>query len=69
MPDHAPPRPLADEAACRAALDELMALDTSDPASAARWTELTRQIDDYHALRAGYDLPRMRAALAARGRP
>ena len=39
------------------------------PASAAgrRFDELVRLIEDYEARRAGYDLERMRRALAAEG--
>lgn len=65
MPHLSYPRALADDTAYRAALDELVALDGSDPHDPRRREELTCLIEDYQARRAGYDLARMRTALAA----
>ena len=59
------PRALADEAAYAAARREMEALLRADAtaASGLPFDDLARLIEDYEARRAGYDLPRMRAAL------
>jgi len=52
-----------------AALDELEDLMLADPGTPAgrRFDELVRLIEDYEARRDGYDLARMKQALAADG--
>ncbi len=58
---------LPDDAAYAAAVRERDALLRADAGAAAGvpFDDLARLIEDYEARRAGYDLPRMRAALAA----
>ena len=60
---------LADDAAYAAALDELEDLMLTDPdtAGAQRFEELTVLIEEYEARRDGYDLARMKRALADSG--
>jgi len=66
MPHLLDPHALADERAYIAALDELDDLLLADPDTPAgrRFDELVRLIEDYEARRDGYDLARMRHALA-----
>jgi antitoxin component HigA of HigAB toxin-antitoxin module len=63
------PPALADESAYARALDELEALMCSEPGTPAgrRFDELVVLIEEYEARRDGYDLARMRRALAAGG--
>ncbi len=63
------PPSLADEAAYVAALDELEELMLAEPGTPAghRFDELTVLIEEYEARRDGYDLARMRRALAGTG--
>ena len=63
------PSPLADDAAYAAAIDELEDLMLSQPGTLAarRFDELTVLIEEYEALRDGYDLARMKRALADTG--
>ncbi len=67
MPAFILPHALPDDAAYAAARRELDALLRADPDAASGWPfdALARLVEDYEARRAGYDLPRMRAALAA----
>lgn len=65
MPHLPIPCALSDDAAYAVALRELAHLDAAGDGGTARWDELARRVEDYEARRAGYDLPRMRAALAA----
>lgn len=67
MPHLALPLNLPDDAAYVAALRERDALLQADgrAASGLPFDDLARLIEDYEARRAGYDLPRMRAALAS----
>ena len=66
LPD---PPSLADEAAYAAALDELddLMLAESGTPGGRRFDELTVLIEEYEARRDGYDLARMRRALAGSG--
>lgn len=64
MPHLHRPRALLDDVARAAAVRELAALDPADAACAPRREALARVLEDDEARRAGYDLPRMRAALA-----
>ena len=61
------PSQLRDDAQYRAALDELEDLMLADPGTPGgrRFDELVALIDEYEARRDGYDLPRMKRALAA----
>ena len=63
------PKALADERAHAAALDELEDLMLADPGTPAgrRFDELVRLIEDYEVRRDGYDLERMKRALAGDG--
>jgi HTH-type transcriptional regulator/antitoxin HigA len=63
------PPSLRDEAAYVAALDELEDLMLADPGTPAgrRFDELVVLIEEYEARRDGYDLARMRRALAGTG--
>lgn len=67
MPALTLPRMLPDDAAYAAARREMEEVLRDGPgaASGLRFDELARLVEDYEARRAGYDLPRMRAALAA----
>ena len=67
MPHLLDPSCLADEAAYAAALDELDDLLLADPGTPGgyRFDELVVMIEDYEARRDGYDLARMKRALAA----
>jgi len=60
---------LADETAFIAALDELEDLMLADPGTPGgrRFDELVVLIEEYEARRDGYDLARMRRALAGTG--
>lgn len=60
------PPTLADQAAYAAALDELEDLMLADPGTPGgrRFDELVVLIEEYEARRDGYDLARMRRALA-----
>ena len=60
---------LADEAAYIAAVDELEDLMLADPGTPGgrRFDELVVLIEEYEARRDGYDLARMKRALAASG--
>ena len=60
------PPALADEAQYARALDELEDLMLADPGTPAgrRFEELVVLIEEYEALRDGYDLARMRRVLA-----
>ena len=60
------PPTLPDQAAYAAALDELEDLMLADPGTPAdrRFDELVVLIEEYEARRDGYDLARMRRALA-----
>lgn len=60
------PPMLADQAAYLAALDELEDLMLADPGTPGgrRFDELVVLIEEYEARRDGYDLARMRRALA-----
>lgn len=62
------PPALKDDAAHALALDELEHLMLADPGTPGgrRFDELVRLIEEYEARRDGYDLARMRQALAAR---
>ena len=64
------PLQLRDESQYCAALDELEDLMLADPGTPAglRFDELVRLIEDYEVRRDGYDLDRLKQALAA-GRP
>jgi len=64
------PSQLRDNAQYCAALDELEDLMLADPGTPAglRYDELVRLIEDYELRREGYDLDRLKQALAA-GRP
>ena len=66
MPHLLDPRTLDDERACAMALDVLGDLMLADPDSPAgqRFDELVVLIEEYEARRDGYDLARMRRALA-----
>ena len=61
------PSQLRDDTQYCAALDELEDLMLADPGTPAgrRFDELVRLIEDYEIRRAGYDLERMKQALAA----
>ena len=63
------PPSLANEAAYVAALDELEGLMLAEPGTPGgrRFDELTVLIEEYEARRDGYDLARMRRALADSG--
>jgi HTH-type transcriptional regulator/antitoxin HigA len=63
------PSQLRDDTQYCAALDELEDLMMADPGTPAgrRFDELVRLIEDYEVRRDGYDLDRMRQALAADG--
>jgi antitoxin component HigA of HigAB toxin-antitoxin module len=63
------PSQIRDDSQYCAALDEFEDLMLADPGTPAgrRFDELVRLIEDYEARRAGYDLARMRRALAADG--
>jgi hypothetical protein len=63
------PSQIRDESQYCAALDELEDLMLADPGTPAgrRFDELVRLIEDYEVRRDGYDLDRMRRALAADG--
>jgi antitoxin component HigA of HigAB toxin-antitoxin module len=63
------PLALADDAAYVAALDELESLMLTEPgtAGAARLDALTVLIEEYETRRDGYDLARMKRALADSG--
>ena len=63
------PKSLVDDTAYVAALDELEDLMLAEPGTPAgrRFDELTVLIDEYEARRDGYDLARMRQALADSG--
>jgi HTH-type transcriptional regulator/antitoxin HigA len=63
------PPSLLDESAYAAALDELEDLMLADPGTPAgrRFDELVALIEEYEARRDGYDLARMRKALAGSG--
>ena len=60
---------LSDDAAYRAALDELEDLMLSQPGTLAsrRFDELTVLIEEYEARRDGYDLAQMKRVLADGG--
>lgn len=66
MPHLLDPRTLDDERAYAQALEELGDLMLADPDSPAgrRFDELVVLIEEYEARRDGYDLARMRRALA-----
>lgn len=66
MPHLLDPRTLDDERDYARALDELGELMLADPESPAgrRFDELVVLIEEYEARRDGYDLARMRLALA-----
>jgi len=61
------PSQLRDDTQYCAALDELEDLMLADPGTPAwrRFDELVRLIEDYEIRRDGYDLERMKQALAA----
>ena len=61
------PSQLRDNAQYCAALDELEDLMLADPGTPAglRFDELVRLIEDYEVRRDGYDLDRLKQALAA----
>ena len=61
------PSQLRDDTQYCAALDELEDLMLADPGTPAgrRFDELVRLIEDYETRRDGYDLERMKQALAA----
>ncbi len=61
------PAQLRDDSQYVAALDELEDLMLADPdtPSGRRFDELVRLIEDYEVRRDGYDLDRMKRALAA----
>jgi HTH-type transcriptional regulator / antitoxin HigA len=61
------PSQIRDEAQYCAALDELEDLMLADPGTPGghRFDELVRLIEEYEIRRDGYDLDRMRKALAA----
>ena len=61
------PMQLRDDSQYLAALDELEDLMLADPDTPAgrRFDELVRLIEDYEVRRDGYDLDRMKQALAA----
>ena len=63
------PMQLRDDSQYVAALDELEDLMLADPDTPAgrRFDELVRLIEDYEVRRDGYDLDRMKRALAAGG--
>ena len=63
------PASLADDAAYAAALDELEDLMLAEPDTPAgqRFDELIVLIEEFEARRDGYDLARMRRALAGSG--
>ena len=63
------PPSLADDAAYAAALDEFDDLMLAEPGTPAgrRFDELTILIEEYEARRDGYDIARMRRALADPG--
>jgi HTH-type transcriptional regulator/antitoxin HigA len=63
------PSQLRDDTQYCAALDELEDLILADPGTPAgrRFDELVRLIEDYEVRRDGYDLERMKRALAADG--
>ena len=63
------PSQIRDDTQYCAALDELEDLMLADPGTPAgrRFDELVRLIEDYEARRDGYDLARMKQALAADG--
>jgi HTH-type transcriptional regulator/antitoxin HigA len=63
------PSQIRDDTQYCAALDELEDLMLADPGTPAgrRFDELVRLIEDYEVRRDGYDLERMRQALAADG--
>ncbi len=63
------PSRLRDDVQYCAALDELEDLMLADPGTPAgkRFDELVRLIDEYEVRRDGYDLDRMKKALAADG--
>jgi HTH-type transcriptional regulator/antitoxin HigA len=63
------PSRIRDDTQYCAALDELEDLMLADPGTPAgrRFDELVRLIEDYEVRREGYDLERMRRALAADG--
>ena len=71
MPHLLDPPALADEADYAKALDELEHLMLADPGTPGgrRFDELVVLIEEYEALRDGYDLARMRRVLAAQGPP
>ena len=60
---------IADDAQYLAAQDELEDLMLADPGSpaACRFDELVLLIEEYEARRSGYDLARMKQALATEG--
>ena len=60
---------IADDAGYAAALDELEDLMLAEPgtAGARRFEELATMIEEYEARRDGYDLARMKRALADSG--
>jgi antitoxin component HigA of HigAB toxin-antitoxin module len=63
------PAEIADDAQYAAALDELEDLMLAEPGSAGarRFDELATLIEEYEARRDGYDLARMKRALADSG--
>ena len=63
------PSQIRDDTQYCAALDELEDLMLADPGTPAgrRFDELVRLIEDYEVRRDGYDLERMKQALAADG--
>jgi len=63
------PSQIRDDTQYCAALDELEDLMLADPGTPGgrRFDELVRLIEDYEVRRDGYDLDRMRQALAAAG--
>ena len=63
------PSQIRDDAQYCAALDELEDLMLADPGTPAgrRFDELAHLIEDYETRRDGYDLERMKRALAADG--
>ena len=63
------PSQIRDDTQYCTALDELEDLMLADPGTPAgrRFDELVRLIEDYEARRDGYDLARMKQALAADG--
>jgi len=69
MPDPTDSRRIADDAQYLAALDELEDLMLADPGTPGgrRFDDLVLLIEEYEARRDGYDLARMRQALAAEG--